>query len=202
MLKPTNNPRIVELTKSHRDRRINLSDIPVLKDAAGKRMCNWCGVVELLKGNQKYCSQECSIAMFAWANPQKENALYALMIRQEWKCNICQHDYTPVLNESKAYADRRNILVPELGKHEAFWFIKVFKNRCSSKVKPEIDHIHPVSKGGTALGLDNHQAICYTCHKAKTSVDNSGPKTSPQTSTNINNNNKANDILKEFKRFF
>jgi 5-methylcytosine-specific restriction endonuclease McrA len=71
-----------------------------------------------------------------------------------------------------------NWLVPVLGKDEAFRYMLEFKYHAQHDRKPEIDHIHPISKGGAALGLDNHQAICYTCHKAKTSVDNSGPRKS------------------------
>jgi 5-methylcytosine-specific restriction endonuclease McrA len=58
-----------------------------------------------------------------------------------------------------------------------FWYhLKRLKEHISSDRKPEVDHIVPVSKGGATLGLDNHQAICYTCHKVKTKVDNSGPR--------------------------
>ena len=38
----------------------------------------------------------------------------------------------------------------------------------------EVDHIIPISKGGTALGSENHQLICYPCHKIKTSKERRG----------------------------
>lgn len=49
-------------------------------------------------------------------------------------------------------------------------------NKETHPLRPEVDHIIPIHKGGISLGLENHQAICYTCHKAKSKVDNSGPR--------------------------
>jgi 5-methylcytosine-specific restriction endonuclease McrA len=49
--------------------------------------------------------------------------------------------------------------------------MKRLKENVDPKLKPEVDHVIPIFKGGQALGLDNHQAICYSCHKGKTSKD-------------------------------
>lgn len=54
--------------------------------------------------------------------------------------------------------------------------MKRLKNKVAAERLPEVDHIVPISKGGQALGHDNHQAICYTCHKVKTKKDLSGPR--------------------------
>lgn len=39
------------------------------------------------------------------------------------------------------------------------------------EIRPEIDHIIPISLGGTALGVDNHHVICHICHTGKTAND-------------------------------
>lgn len=138
-----------------------------------KRMCCWCTEGELFSGAQKYCSQECSDSAMAWAYPQKENALLFILIRQGWKCLGCSYDYKPwidrVLSRNK---DKGPIISKSI-----FWYhIKRLKRAVPPQYKPEVDHIVPISKGGQSLGLDNHQIICFLCHKAKTKIDNSGPR--------------------------
>ena len=56
------------------------------------------------------------------------------------------------------------------------WVTRKLKEIISKDLKPEVDHIIPIFKGGESLGLDNHQVICYTCHKAKTKKDVSGKR--------------------------
>lgn len=176
MFKPTNNPRIEALTKSYRDRELRLSYMKPEKDAFGKRWCMWCGVIEVKHFNRKYCSKACSLAMFAWANPQKGNGLHLLLKRQAWKCNVCSYDYGPTIRSVWGYYGAKNRLVPTLGKDDSERFMRHFKSACDPSRKPEVDHVVPIYKGGQALGFDNHQAICYLCHKAKTKIDNSGPR--------------------------
>lgn len=178
MWKPSKNPKILELTKSFKERSLALSrDMKVVPEEDGRRLCLWCGEEEL-KGSKlkKYCSKECSEAIFTWAQPQKGNGLHALLVRQEWKCNICKFDYSDILEKVNSYFKRKNYLIPNFGGDSSERFMKVFKSYCSPEEKPEVDHIVPIYKGGQSLGLDNHQAICYTDHKAKTRIDNSGKR--------------------------
>ena len=37
--------------------------------------------------------------------------------------------------------------------------------------EPEVDHRNPIAAGGSALGFENLQLLCFKCHKAKTSQD-------------------------------
>lgn len=177
MWKPTKNPKIEEMTKSFTDRALQLSRYPVKPEADGRRMCLWCGEVEL-KGSKlkKYCSAECSEAIFTWAQPQKENGLHALLVRQDWKCNTCNFDYKPILAQVhlRWYAGTRRI--PNFGQDSSQTYMKFFKASCPPMQKPEVDHIVPIYKGGQSLGLANHQAICYSCHKTKTKIDLSGKR--------------------------
>jgi 5-methylcytosine-specific restriction endonuclease McrA len=106
----------------------------------------------------------------AWAYPQKENALKFLLIRQEWKCASCAHDYSPTLTQIMQKMNIRGEVVKTFADLPWYCF-KWLKSREVRARRPEVDHIIPIYKGGQSLGLDNHQAICYTCHKEKTSKD-------------------------------
>lgn len=173
MFKKSGNPKIEELTKSHKDRRINLSSIGVIK-IDGLRKCVWCAEGILSHGNQKYCSTLCSSSAWAWANPQKEEGLNHLLIRQGWKCNTCQYDWRPLAEQifikMHSYGDGR-FDGSVFGTEVEWGLMKRLKAKALKEFAPEVDHIVPIYKGGQSLGLDNHQAICYTCHKAKTKQD-------------------------------
>lgn len=176
MYKSPKNPIAIELTKSYKRRTVNLGTIKViyveLPDQTSERRCAWCTEVAV-KGNRKYCGDECATSAMAWAYPQKEDALRFLLVRQGFKCLVCQYDYFPafakIMARDKINPDRDLSNLP-------WWYFKRLKEQVSAERKPEIDHILAISKGGASLGLDNHQAICYTCHKMKTKIDNSGPR--------------------------
>lgn len=173
MWKQTKNPKIIEITKSFKERALKLSyHMKVIPEPDGTRLCLWCGEVEL-KGSKlkKYCSKECSEAIFAWAQPQKENGLHVLIVRQDWQCNLCHYDYKPIRDKVLNYFNNHNWLVPNFGRDQSRRYMKTFKNNCPDDKKPEVDHIIPISKGGQSLGFDNHQVICYSCHKSKTKKD-------------------------------
>lgn len=182
MWKKSNNPKVEELIKSVRDRQYNLTCLQPIKleelNAKGKpkRLCAWCAETEIFHGNQKYCSNECSDNAMAFAYPQKENNLKILLIRQDLKCSTCQYDYRPFL-EAMTAKDRKVLGIKEFDPEKLFWYhFKRLKSHVPADKKPEVDHVISLSKGGESLGNSNHQAICYTCHKAKTKIDNSGPR--------------------------
>lgn len=163
MFKESKNPFVADLTKSYRNRSIDLSRLKAvvveLPGHKSERRCAWCTENKLNHGNQKYCSKNCSESAMAWAYPQKEEAIWFLLERQGWKCSDCQFQYTkPITNSSPHFS------IPRL------------KRSIPPDRKPEVDHTIPISKGGTALGLSNHSILCYLCHKKKTKVDNSGPR--------------------------
>jgi hypothetical protein len=179
--RPPGNPKVEELNKSHKERSYNLSNLqpikvtlpgpdPITPHLGQKvtRLCAWCGNGTLKRGNQKYCHKDCSQSAMAWAYPQKEDALGFLLVAQEWKCKGCAYDYLPHM---------QSLLARERSYNQAplnelpWWYFKRLKDRVPKERRPEVDHIVPIFKGGQSLGLDNHQAICYTCHKSKTSKD-------------------------------
>jgi len=38
----------------------------------------------------------------------------------------------------------------------------------------QVDHIKPISQGGSALDMDNTQSLCHSCHSVKTASDKNG----------------------------
>lgn len=172
MYKKAKNPAIEELTKSYRDRQYSLGSLKVVKTPEG-RFCVWCAEGKLNHGNQRYCSDSCRLNATAWAYPQKEESLGILLIRQGYLCASCGYDYKPIaakINEQLASYDK----IPDFLTTFTWVSIKRLKNHLHIYDKPhrlEVDHIIPIYKGGPSLGIDNVRAICYTCHKHKTSQD-------------------------------
>lgn len=112
----------------------------------------------------------------AWSYPQKEESLAQLLIKQDYKCNGCQFDYVPFMEDIAA----KNKAVGRLEwdwRNEYIWyFYKRLKDQVPPERKPEVDHITPIYKGGLSLDVANLQCICYTCHKTKTGKDLSGKR--------------------------
>jgi hypothetical protein len=176
MWKPSKNPKILELQKSSTERSMALSSIPAPLGEDGKKGCVWCG--DKLKSrhpNTRYCKNPlCSEMAWAWSYPQSENGLFFILQRQDWKCNGCQYDYRAFIQENvigKSYGTK----FFDFTKPNSY-AMKSLKVRIAPELKPEVDHVVPIFKGGESLGLDNHQVICYTCHKAKTKKDVSGKR--------------------------
>jgi hypothetical protein len=185
MFKPSGNPKVRELTKTVRDRSYPLSLLKVIKlpelssKGKPKRMCAWCVVMEIFHGNAKYCCQECQNSALAWSYPQKEDGLRYLLIRQNFKCLGCQYDYLPalmgILGQDKHYS--RCFSSTDFNPNTISWYcFKRLKRKTPKEFRPEVDHVLVIRHGGTALGIDNHQILCFTCHKIKTAKDISGKR--------------------------
>lgn len=176
------NPKAIELIKSVTDRSCPLDSIQPIRleelniRGKPKKLCAWCAVVEMLHGNQKYCSKDCSSSAEASFYPQKEESLRFLLMRQDWKCAHCLFDYRPFM-EAIVEKDRKRYGGAFEFENLPWHYFKRLKDQVPPNKKPEVDHILAISKGGQSLGLDNHQAICYDCHKTKTKKDLSGKRT-------------------------
>lgn len=178
-MKKCENPLIPEITKTHTGRHYNLSDLKLPEGL--RKQCVWC--LERLKGAQRrWCGEECVNAATAWANPQKEYGLGMLLIRQEFKCKACDFDYGKVV---EAMYELPRCPYGMLEAKETWrtvfsvYVVARLKDHLNVNDLPhrvEVDHIMPIYKGGRSLDIDNLQAICYTCHKAKTKVDLSGKR--------------------------
>jgi hypothetical protein len=178
MYKKPGNPKIEELTKSCKDRSYPLGYLNAIKIEENNKLirkCAWCAEGVLRHGNQKYCTNDCSRSAMAWAYPQKEEGLFMLLYRQEWKCNVCQYDYRPIGEQIHEEIYRKYSSFGgaphKFGEAYDWMLIKRLKNRVPDERGLDVDHIVPIFKGGQSIGLDNHQAICRTCHRTKTSKD-------------------------------
>lgn len=191
-MKKCENPLIPELTKTYKKRIFNLSSIKLPEGL--KKRCVWC--LKDLTGTlaRRWCGDECVTAAQAWGNPQKEQGLGYLLIKQNWKCNVCAFDWGAILEsmflEPKlpyGFKEYKTTWRTEF----SYWVVTKIKDRMHSTDLPhriEVDHILAISKGGQSLGLENHQAICFACHKVKTKVDLSGRrKNHEKTSESIEN---------------
>lgn len=158
------NPKVEELTKSHKGRSYRLSD---LKPEG--QLCIWC--MEPRKGKrQKWCSAECIHFALAWSAPQRANGLYILLARQDWKCAECNHNYKSLIDQINSGNFRKKSR--NYKKDRYFWLMKHLKMLSPKGTAPEVDHIIAIALGGTSLGLDNVRCICESCHKIKTKHDN------------------------------
>ena len=175
MYKPPGNPQMLELQKTHKDRRVNASSIkcPTID---GKKLCAYCAK-EPITGHRsrKYCSTACQTLMYAWISPQKEEGLAMLLMRQDWKCAECLYDYAPLMAQLLANGRVYNKPV-DFRLEYNYSLIKRIKQNAEKGRKPEVDHVLAISKGGQSIGLENVRCLCYLCHKAKTKIDNSGPR--------------------------
>lgn len=175
MWKVSKNPKVEELTRTHRKRSVNLTVLVAVRDSEGKKRCAWCCEGLLRHPSQKYCCEDCSNSAMAWAYPQKEQSLFFLLHRQEWKCAECQYDWKKFVEQNivgKFYGTRTNVDLETFN----WWVVKRLKAIIDIKLRPEVDHTIPISKGGVCLGLEGKSCLCYTCHKAKTKIDNSGKR--------------------------
>lgn len=182
MFKLPKNQKVIELQKSWTARSIALVNIHHVIREDGSKGCVWCGDdLKTKHPAQRYCKDKmCVRSAWAWSYPQKEDGIFFLMSRQDWCCNICKHDWKPFIEThivGKFYGTSIEYFKSGSYKTEySYFLIKRLKENIDKKLKPEVDHIVPIYKGGQSLGLDNHQVICYSCHKGKTAVDLSGKR--------------------------
>lgn len=172
MFKKSENPRIDELTKSWKKRAYPLGNFNSIKLDGVHRNCIWC-LAELLGKKIKWCSEDCVNYALAWARPQCEQGLHVILVRQDFKCNLCGYDYMPYivkslesLNEYSPTVDPSTIRTKI-----SFFLMRSFRGALPREYRAEVDHIIAISLGGTSLGLDNHRILCAKCHKAKTKSD-------------------------------
>jgi hypothetical protein len=173
MLKLPLNPIAIELIKSCTDRSTALDKITPLVTLEGVKLCAWCHL-EKARG-PKYCGEDCRISARAHFYPQKEESLNFLLMRQNFQCAHCQYDWKPLIEQllvnGRVY-DKPNDYKVQF----SYWLMRRIKSKSPKLQKPEVDHRIPIYKGGSPLGLDNVDCLCYTCHKIKTKIDLSGKR--------------------------
>jgi hypothetical protein len=172
MYKPPKNPQIEELTKSCKKRAYRLSDFKIIRLDGKNKNCVWC--LGILDGNKrKWCSEECVTSALAWARPQCEEGLHVLLVRQDFKCLLCDLSYWPYIEKALAYLNRyRKTIDPASVRTKiSRLLMRVFREQLPRSIRAEVDHILAITLGGTSLGLENHRVLCALCHKGKTKSD-------------------------------
>lgn len=171
MFKPSGNPKIAELSKSCKERRINLSDLSAIV-LDGKKICAWCGIRELRRNRRKWCSKGCTLCALAWAQPSSPYGLRVLLYKYDFKCAHCNLSYRSHFKD--AYARIKNktyFRFPRRKCDSIKYLIKVFRRLVPRNIRPEVDHIVSVAIGGQTLGFENVQLLCSGCHKKKSKKD-------------------------------
>ena len=164
---------MTELKKGDGRRNINASSFKkIVKN--GIKHCAWCGEYPVT-GKRKYCNDYCRDNCYAFIHPQKELGLEYHLQTQDLKCVGCDFDYRPMIDDMSAKYKKRNITgYSEDGyaNERLFKRLKTMTHNLHGRgKKPEVDHIIPIALGGDVVGFDNHQVLCYDCHKEKTKVD-------------------------------
>lgn len=168
------NPKVTELKKGDHRRHINASSFKkIIKD--GLKYCAWCGD-NRISGNRKYCNDACRDNCYAFIHPQKEYGLEYHLQSQDFKCADCKFDYRQTMDKMDKAYNKRNLVGWDENKEGANpWYFGRLKYRVEIEFgknkKPEVDHIVPIALGGDVVGFDNHQVLCYDCHKNKTKID-------------------------------
>ena len=168
------NPKVTELKKGDNRRHINASSFKkIIKN--GVKHCAWCGD-NPVTGNRKYCNDACRDNCYAFIQPQKEYGLEYHLQTQDFKCADCKFDYKQTMDKMDLAYKKRNIMGWDENRLQANpWYFKRLKklvnNEFGRSKKPEVDHIVPIALGGDTVGFDNHQVLCFSCHKNKTKLD-------------------------------
>lgn len=106
--------------------------------ALPKRCKRFCPSIEVDDGRYPLRRQPCADAMFAfWGKlPAFKKAVF---VRDDFTCKACGERYTTI--------NEHGTVLPDLS-------------------MLEVDHIIPVSKGGSC-GMDNLQTLCFKCNRHK-----------------------------------
>lgn len=146
LVKP--HPDVRKLIHSQDGRRFNLSSIKTFFVSANQKYCKWCREEPTKSKRSMYCSDLCASSAWLYCNPAKQ--VDRILKHQGNKCASCDFDYSPGwAYDEKGLTD---------------WDYQ-------QKHRPEVDHIVPIYKGGSAFDPKNLQVLCRNCHKEKTKID-------------------------------
>jgi 5-methylcytosine-specific restriction endonuclease McrA len=140
-----------------------------------EKLCVWCLKNRLTGRQQKYCSFDCKMSCYIYANPQDDCAkAYVLIYKQNCACAVCGLSYEDLIIKG----------VSRMLKRKSEWETFKIKHQLKGEFDPwigtlvdntghiiQVDHIIPIFKGGAAIGLQNIQVICSGCHMVKTASE-------------------------------
>lgn len=155
-----------------KDRSTALSNLTALDD----KKCVWCRNSHLVGRRRKYCSVSCknSAMMFCYPQDPRTKA-WVLINRQGCACRLCglSHEDLIIENYSKALKskERYETFAEKYGYTQKFTISYWHLMGTSSGHILQADHIVPIFKGGSSLGIDNIQVVCAACHSIKTAAE-------------------------------
>ena len=108
---------------------------------------------------------------------KKKETIKLLTIKEVEKFACKKRDGMKSLYRRRKIFKRDNYTCMKCGVRGCYWALEMYKdgrielqlyaiNTDGKEVLMTIDHIKPVSKGGTD-GLKNHQSMCHTCNNKK-----------------------------------
>lgn len=163
-------------------RHVGAHDYPWRKDAEGRPLCRWCGVV-VTPPRRSWCSDACVEAYRMVADPAFVRA--QVKARDKGVCATCRVDAEEVrvrymrlyrrcndaqLGETRTDYVSRNRR-RELRKSRLYrWARAAGWPTDPCRDWWEADHIVPVVEGGGCCGLENYRTLCVPCHKRETAA--------------------------------
>lgn len=135
--------------------------------------CAWCEAALVKRRSGKYCSTDCNQSALFNCYPQHASSkLFILIELQGCKCAGCGDSYRILIQRRvhKLWEQQRKYVKTWLKKDHVgpitYWQIG---NNTGELW--HVDHIVPIYKGGSGIGLKNVQVLCVPCHKKKTVID-------------------------------
>jgi len=133
-------------------------------------LCAWCNVKSIPTLRHKYCGKLCRESAYLFCYPQGYPSKGNLLMKQHWACTLCGLDYEEMVRKTI----KRILKMAENDPERLLWnelpgIFYPIGHKISGSM--DLDHIKPIHKGGVGLGNRNHQVICRTCHRRKTSLD-------------------------------
>lgn len=153
-----------ELNKHRTRRNFQLDKLKPTYD----NFCAWCNEMPIPRSKRKYCSEDCQKSAMIYSNPQSPGTkAYLLITRQSCACAACGVSFEDELISRIQRTAQHYIRMQMKGYN--------YPDRVSYHAigdnwgeHTQVDHIHPIFKGGDGIGLKNVQVLCYDCHLAKT----------------------------------
>lgn len=148
-----------------------------LKIAKESKLCRWCGgdVHRLSPKRRTFCSDEC-VHEF---NIRSSSSYIRTYIgkRDKYTCQICQLDCKGFMRRLWRYVNDKlaGVKYSEWTEKKKDYETEFFHlhnmdwvNTSSRSTFYDIDHIHPVVKGGHQCGEENLRVVCLSCHRKET----------------------------------
>jgi 5-methylcytosine-specific restriction endonuclease McrA len=137
-----------------------------LKNVDG--LCAWCNKEPPTKRSKRYCSKVCKESANFFCYPQHASTKAFLLIhRQNCACARCGLSF----EEEIAEHIRRRLRMKPGEELKAAEKVTLWQVGYETGNHWHVDHIVPIWKGGSGVGIDNVQVLCVPCHKRKTAEE-------------------------------